>query len=118
MCAVLIHEFQDSKALRHMEGLPHGGLPGKELSRLSLTAKEVHPKPAAGVGWLRIDGSERNAHGSLPDFRFRIDAGCCFKARIPPRAVAMRLVQIDIEIEPFVLRRQLEFFVAANLLKI
>jgi hypothetical protein len=50
MRAPLTHEFQDSKALRHMEGLAHGGLPGKEFSRLSLTAKEVHAKPAAGMG--------------------------------------------------------------------
>jgi hypothetical protein len=44
------HEFQDSKALRHMEGIAHGGLPGKELPRLPLTAKEVHAEPAADMG--------------------------------------------------------------------
>ena len=47
---LLAHEFQDSKALRHMEGIAHGGLPGKELPRLPLTAKEVHAKSAAGMG--------------------------------------------------------------------
>src|SRR5690242_1113426 len=101
-----------------MEGFAHRRLPGEELSRGSLTAKEVNVKLAAGMGLFRVDGGEQNAHGSVPDFLVWIDACRGLDSRVPLRAVAMRLIEIDIEIEPFVLRRQLEFFVAANVLEV
>src|ERR1039458_2874325 len=68
---------------------------------------------------LALQSREGKAHGSVPNLRDRIDASGYREARVPrPAIFVMRLGQVNVEIDPLPLRRDFEFFVSADVLKI
>ena len=84
-----------------------------------MRAEEVDPKGTAVRRRTLVDGHERNAHGRVPGFRRTVDAGGNLKSRIPlPAVLVLWLGQVDVQIDPFPLRRDLELFVAADVLKV
>src|ERR1051326_6616033 len=84
-----------------------------------LRAIEVDPQHIAGGCPPRVPGGVGDAHAAVPDLGCLIDARRHLKTRVPLPAVFMtRRIEIDIEIDPFAARRNLEFLVPANVLKI
>ena len=104
-----------------MKAVAHRRLPGNLLRfwKRSLTAKEIYPQEIARRWRAVIDRRVWNSHCAVPDMRVPIDTRGDFESGVPgPATFVMRIVEIDIEIDPFTLRRKLEFFVALYVFKV
>src|SRR5215471_8273648 len=89
------------------------------MLRWPLTAKQVDAHGISGDGGTRINRSEGNAHRSVPSVRAFIDAGFYFETGVPcPPVFVVRLAQIDIQIDPFSLRRDFKLLIALDIRKI
>ena len=85
----------------------------------ALAAIEVDTKLFAGGGRIRSDGEPGDAHEAVPDFLRRIDPCGDFTAGLPdPADFVRRVVEIDIEVDPLALRRDLKLLVAADVLEV
>jgi hypothetical protein len=117
----LLCQTKQAEVLRDMKRVAHGR-PPEHLSparRGTLAAKQINPKRLARRRRTILDGGKRYSHCSIPDLLRRIDAGGYYKPRIPDPAIfVMGLIQVDIEIDPFGLRGNLELFVFSNVLEI
>src|SRR5271169_6415729 len=85
----------------------------------SLTTKEIDSQSIAGRRRATVNCSIRNSHRPIPHVSSLIDPRCDLEIRIPfPTAVVMLAIEIDIQIDPLPLRRNLEFFVPFYVLEI
>src|SRR5215469_2005315 len=104
-----------------MKCLAHDRLPHDFRGTLGRTfrAIEIHTKSGSRNLSPRTERSEGNPHRCVPSVLTLIDSHHMLKSRVPrPTLFVMRLVEIDIQIDPFVLGRNLELFIALNVVKI
>src|SRR6185369_4887244 len=116
-----VYKPQRPENLRDVKGRTVSRLPDDRLAigRRSLPAEEVDPERIAGRGGTRVHGRVGNPHEGVPGLSGLVDAGGDLESGVPhPSVFVPRSVQIDIEIDPFSLRRDLEFLVATNVLEV
>src|SRR5215469_1768626 len=103
-----------------MKGFAQDGLPhdfGCTLWR-TLGAIKIHTKSGRN-GRVNAERSEWNPQRGVPSVLTLVDSRQMLESGVPlPAVFVMRLVQINIQIDPFVLGGDFELFIALNVLKI
>lgn len=100
---------------RGMEAGLLRGLPCNLHGFRSLTAEEVDTETMADPGFAGFNRGERNPHGPIPDIPILLNASGNLETGLPgSKGDLVRLLQIDIEIEPFALRGQFELSIAVD----
>src|SRR5262249_41108958 len=113
-----LDQFQQAEAFGRMEAFAHGRLPGEcvGIIRGTAAAEQIQAKHRSRSGRLRGDGGKRDPHGSVPDMFLLINFCEDFETGVPgPAVFVMGTVEIDIEVDPFALRRDFEFLVALDI---
>src|SRR5262249_46732841 len=96
-------------------------LPGDAFAvgRRALEAIEIDAQLLAGLRLSSVNLVNGDAHLAVPDFLVRRDVGLHFKARIPFPIVVGRVgAAVNIQVNPFAVRRDLKFGVAFDVLEI
>src|SRR5581483_2870264 len=104
-----------------MERSRHSWLPGEidAAVTLAFAAEEVHAQFVSSGGGTRVNRSIGNAQIRIPRPARCIDAGRGEHVRLPdPAFFGMRQAAVDIEIDPFALRRYFKLAIAADIFKI
>jgi len=104
-----------------VEGIGHWNLPCYLLAVWagSLAAKYIYTKDVAS-GWrTRVDSGIWNLHCAVPNASSRVDSCRNLEAGIPgPTFLVMRFMEINIQVCPFSLWRNLKLFVPLDILEI
>jgi hypothetical protein len=115
------HQPEQTKSFWNVKRILHRRLPCDRLLMRGwpLTTKQVDAHRIAGDRRMRVDRGQGNAHGAVPGVRGFINARLHFEARVPGPAIFMvGLVEVDVEVNPFALRRNLKLLVALDVRKI
>src|ERR1700758_1775243 len=104
-----------------MKALAHRSFPRNLVPRRNwpLAPKQIDAQHIPRRGWTSIDCRIGNFHCSIPDVTSLVDSRRNREARIPfPASAFVRMIEINIKIDPFPLRRDLEFFVTPNVIEV
>lgn len=87
------------------------------LLRRTLDAIDIDSEFIAGRRRTAVQGNERNAHFPKPDFPISLDTGFHSDSRVPTPRFRFWVVSINIQVHLLALRRNLKFFVLANIVE-
>src|SRR5882762_10563992 len=104
-----------------MKCFAHRWLPGYFVvfRRRALAAEQVDPQLVADCWRPGINCFPRYSHRAVPDMRLRINTREDFESGVPgPSLFVVRLVQVDIEVNPLALRRYFKFLITLDVLEV
>src|SRR5262249_2623843 len=107
---LVLYKSEQTEALRNVKGGTHGRLPHDFFLLLGVTlgAKQVHPECRAGTRIGQAKSSKGDSQGGIPDVLGWIDPGSVLESGVPhPTLFVVRLMQIDVQINPLILRGDL-----------